>query len=138
MPLPSLSYILKASFSSSFRDSSSSSIRNLAERIQNSSNSSSPEPSSSTSSTISARDLAERIQNSSNSSPPEPSSSTSTTISARDFSETLSPIMRRMVETVSTVMNPEFSVSKESKALRRAPTSSAVKSSMMGYLHTVH
>ena len=49
-----------------------------------------------------------------------PSSSTSSTISARDFSETLSPIMRRMVETVSTVMNPEFSVSKESKALRRA------------------
>lgn len=41
---PCLSYIRNASFSSAFNDSSSSSIKNLAARAQNSSNSNSPEP----------------------------------------------------------------------------------------------
>jgi hypothetical protein len=49
-----------------------------------------------------------------------PSSSTSSTISLRAFSETLRPIIRKMVDTVSTVMQPDFSVSKESKAFLSA------------------
>merc|ERR1712038_1914415 len=54
-PMQSLSYIRKASFSSFFSASSSSSTRNLAASWQNSPNSRSPEPSSSISSMISLR-----------------------------------------------------------------------------------
>merc|ERR1719206_1448372 len=52
-PMQSLSYILKASLSSFFKASSSSSTRNLAASWQNSPNSSKPDPSSSISSIIS-------------------------------------------------------------------------------------
>merc|ERR1719431_189533 len=54
-PIASLSYIRKASFSSFFKASSSSSTRNFAASWQNSPNSSNPEPSSSISSMISLR-----------------------------------------------------------------------------------
>lgn len=85
---PSLSYNRKASFSSCCMASASSSIRNRAARVQNSSNSIWPLP----------------------------SSSTSATISFNIFSSSWCPNIPRMVPTMVTLMKPFFSWSKASKA----------------------